>query len=75
MKPPPVEQRLLALFVGGCLLFDFPLLRLALAEGTLFGLPRGPLLIFGAWALLLVLLAVLMESGGGGDEGDDGDGG
>ena len=52
MKSRILNQRLLALFVGGWLLFDFPLLRLALAGGTLFGLPRGPVLIFLAWALL-----------------------
>jgi hypothetical protein len=39
-------QRLLALFGAGVLLFNFPLL---------------PVALFGAWALLIALLAVLME--------------
>ncbi|CAD5374113.1 conserved hypothetical protein [Rubrivivax sp. A210] len=59
-----LPQRLLALFGLGWLLFDFPLLRLWLAEGTVFGLPLLPVALFGAWALLIVLLAQLMESAG-----------
>ena len=46
------EQRLLALFVAGGLLFNFPLLRLW--SGDVFGL-------FVVWALLIGLLALLME--------------
>lgn len=68
-QPPQglLAQRLLALFLAGWLLLDFPLLKLALggsggATGaTLFGLPRLPVLLFAAWALLIVLLAWLME--------------
>lgn len=55
-------QRLLALFAFGVLLFNFPLLKLWLSEGTVFGLPLLPVALFGAWALLIVLLALLMES-------------
>ena len=64
-----LAQRLLALFLAGWVLFDFPLLRAALggaAAGpapTLFGVPRLPLLLFAAWALLIALLAWLMERG------------
>jgi hypothetical protein len=58
-----VTQRLLALFAAGWLLWDFPLLRLWLSEATVFGLPLLPVALFGAWALLIVLLARLMETG------------
>ncbi len=70
MKARPAQgllaQRLVALFLAGGVLLDFPLLKLALGgEGvgsaSLLGLPRLPLLLFAAWALLIVLLAVLME--------------
>ena len=54
-------QRLLALFGAGVLLFNFPLLRLWLSERTVLGLPLLPVALFGAWALLVALLAVLME--------------
>lgn len=65
-----LAQRLAALFVAGWLLMDFPLLRIALgegAEGLPGGLPRLPLLLFGLWALVIVVLAVLMERGGDAD--------
>lgn len=59
MKPTPLlAQRLLALFVAGLLLFDFPLL----------GLFQGhALAIFVAWGLLIGLLAWWMERGDHGD--------
>jgi hypothetical protein len=56
-----LTQRLLALFAAGWLLWDFPLLRLWMSDATVFGLPLLPVALFGAWALLLVLLAWLME--------------
>ena len=55
-------QRLLALFGAGVLLFNFPLLKLWLSDSTAFGLPLLPVALFFAWALLIVLLALLMES-------------
>jgi hypothetical protein len=72
-RPPLLTQRLLALFVAGALLLNFPLLVPALgggaapggaAEATILGLPRLPLLLFATFALLVALLAVLMERGG-----------
>ena len=57
-----LTQRLLALFAAGWLLWDFPLLRLWLSEATVFGLPLLPVALFGAWVLLIVLLARLMEA-------------
>jgi hypothetical protein len=69
MRTTQLAQRMLALFVAGALLLNYPLLRLALSGGaeapaTLLGLPRLPLLLFAGWALLIVLLALLMERGG-----------
>jgi hypothetical protein len=69
MKVSLLAQRLLALFAAGWLLLNFPLLGLGLGGGTIFGLPRLPVLLFAGWALLIVLLALLMERGG--DAGDD----
>jgi hypothetical protein len=57
-----LTQRLLALFFAGVLLFNFPLLKVWLAERTVFGLPLLPAALFTAWALLIAVLAVLMES-------------
>jgi hypothetical protein len=59
-----LAQRLLALAGAGWLLFDFPLLRVWLSGHSVFGLPLLPAALFGAWALLIGLLAWLMESRG-----------
>lgn len=64
MKPSPLVQKLLALFVAGALLFNFPLLRLWLAPGLWFGLPRLPVALFLVWAGLIVLLAWWLERRG-----------
>ena len=45
-------QRLLAVFVAGWLSFNFPLQRLWSGDA---------LALFGVWALLIAVLAVLME--------------
>ena len=52
MRRSPVVHRLLALFVGAGLLFDFPLLQLWAAS---------PALLFVLWALVIALLAWVME--------------
>ena len=64
MKPSPLVPKLLALFVAGALLFNFPLLRLWLGAGLWFGLPRLPVALFGAWVGLIVLLACWLERSG-----------
>ena len=57
-------QRLLALFAAGVLLFNFPLLKLWLTDATVGGLPLLPVALFGAWALLIGVLAWLLERRG-----------
>lgn len=59
-----LPHRLLALFAAGVLLFNFPLLKLWLSDATVFGLPLLPVALFGAWALLIAVLAFLMERRG-----------
>ena len=54
-------QRLIALFCLGWLLFSFPLLALWDREATVFGLPLLPGGLFLTWAVLIALLAWLME--------------
>ncbi len=56
------RQRLIALFVGGWLLLNFPLLALWDQDATLFGLPLFPAALFMLWAALIAMLAWLMES-------------
>ena len=57
-------QRLLALFAGGWLLFNFPLLGLWDRDATLLGIPLFPAALFILWALVIALLAWLMERPG-----------
>jgi len=55
--------RLLALFAAGALLFNFPLLALWDRDALIVGVPMFPAALFLLWALLIALLALIMESG------------
>lgn len=57
-------QRLVGVFVLGWLLFDMPILALFDTGGSVLGIPSLYAYLFGAWALLVLLLAWL--SGGTG---------
>ena len=54
-------QRLVALFVAGLLLFNFPLLALWDHDARVFGLPLFPAALFLVWALRIVALAWVIE--------------
>ena len=56
-----VNQRLVALFVAGWLLLNFPLLALWDRDATLFGLPLFPAALFMLWAGLIALVAWAVE--------------
>jgi len=56
-------QRFMALCMLGVLLFNFPILTLFNVSGTLFGIPVLYAYLFIAWAALIVLMALLAESG------------
>jgi hypothetical protein len=56
-------QRLLALFAAGWLLFNFPLLALWDHDATLWGLPLFPVALFVLWAVLIAVLAWVVEQG------------
>ena len=54
-------QRLVALFLFGCLLFNFPLLAVFNRDVDVFGIPLLYAYIFGAWLLLIALVAWTTE--------------
>jgi hypothetical protein len=54
-------QRLIALFLLGCLLFNYPLLYLFNSEERLFGIPLIYIYTFTAWGALIALTALVME--------------
>ncbi len=56
-----IGQRLAALFAAGLLLLNFPLLALWDQPITVVGLPLFPLALFVVWAVLIALLAWLLE--------------
>lgn len=60
MKNRPT-QRLVALFCLGWLLFSFPLLALWDQDAMLLGIPLLPAGLFLVWAVLIAVLAWLME--------------
>ncbi|HMM85423.1 hypothetical protein [Azohydromonas sp.] len=60
-------QRLVALFAGGWVLLNFPLLALWDRDVTLFGLPLFPAALFIGWAALIAAVAWAVEH-----DGDDG---
>jgi len=53
--------RLVALFLLGCLLFNYPMLALFNVRGTVLGIPLLYAYLFFAWALLITLVALVME--------------
>ena len=56
-----VEQRLVALFAGGWLLLNFPLLALWDRDAVLLGVPLFPAALFIVWAVLIALLGWIVE--------------
>lgn len=54
-------QRLVALFLLGGLLFNYPLLDLFNRPSEFFQVPLLFAYIFGAWALLIGLMAIVAE--------------
>jgi hypothetical protein len=57
-------QRLVALFLLGCILFNFPILALFNHAGAVFGVPVLYAWLFGVWLALIALMAWVAESGG-----------
>ena len=54
-------QRLIALCMLGCILFNFPILALFNVSESFFGVPLLYAYLFLAWALLIVLMAWVVE--------------
>jgi hypothetical protein len=54
-------QRLAAAFLLGCVLFNYPLLSLFNTTGKILDVPLLYIYIFGAWALLIGIMACVIE--------------
>ena len=55
------RQRLVGLFLLGCLLFNYPLLELFDVRTTVLGVPLLYAYLFAAWAGLIALVAYVVE--------------
>ena len=53
------NKRLVALFLLGWVMFNFPVLSLFDLDRMIFGIPLLYAFIFGAWALLIVFVALI----------------
>ena len=68
-----INKRLVALFLLGCVLLNYPILSLVNLDIQIFGLPLLYVYIFGIWCLLISLtaLATLFRSRERADESGD----
>jgi hypothetical protein len=60
-KPGRRGERLVGLFLLGCLLFNFPLLALFNVRATVLGIPLLYAYLFAVWGLVIALVAMIME--------------
>jgi hypothetical protein len=61
IRPDTKGQRLAALFLLGFLLFNYPLLTLFAGSAQVFGVPVLYFYVFAVWALLIGLMALVVE--------------
>ncbi|MDP2370138.1 hypothetical protein [Rhodoferax sp.] len=54
-------QRLVAIVLLGCVLFNYPVLSLFSKPGTWLGIPLLYLYLFAVWAFLIGLTAYVIE--------------
>lgn len=61
IRPNRQNQRLVALFLLGCLMFNFPLMYVFSVDGRIAGIPILFAYLFTAWAALIALIALVTE--------------
>jgi hypothetical protein len=65
MTPAVHGQRLIAVFLLGCLAFNYPLLSLFNVDLYLWGVPFLYVYMFVAWATLILLTALVIQGRSG----------
>jgi hypothetical protein len=58
-----VSHRLVAVFLLGCLLFNYPLLAVFSKLELIGGLPGNVVWLFGSWLVVIGLIALVVERG------------
>jgi len=61
MRPNVKGQRLVALFLLGLFLLNYPLLNLFASASQVLGIPVLYAYVFAVWALLIGLMALVVE--------------
>ena len=61
IRPSIKGQRLVALFLLGVLLLNYPLLNLFAGPSEVLGIPVLYAYVFAVWALLIGLMALVVE--------------
>ena len=61
IRPSIKGQRLVALFLLGVLLLNYPLLNLFAAPNLVLGIPVLYAYVFAVWALLIGLMTLVLE--------------
>jgi hypothetical protein len=61
IRPSIKGPRLVALFLLGLLLLNYPLLHLFERPGEVLGIPLLFAYVFSVWALLIALMALVLE--------------
>jgi hypothetical protein len=54
-------QRLVAVFVTGCVLLNYPILSLFSLRGDVAGIPLLYVYVFAAWCVLIAAMAIVVE--------------
>ena len=62
IRPSIKGQRLVALFLLGFLLLNYPLLDLFAGPGQVLGIPVLYVYMFAVWAVLIALMALVVEN-------------
>ena len=70
-RPGITSERLISLFLLGLLLFNPPLLSIFDVPDTAIGIPILYIYLFAAWAVLVLLMALTIESAAAAAEGQD----
>jgi hypothetical protein len=64
IRPSIKGQRLVAVFLLGLLLLNYPILHLLEKHGDILGIPVLFAYVFAVWAALIALMALILEKRG-----------
>jgi hypothetical protein len=56
-------MQLVGVFFLGCVLFNYPIITLFNVDTFVRGIPLLFICLFGSWALLILLILLIMETG------------